>query len=308
MLRKFTGVGFFVNNWERLCLGNTYTTTIHAVNSCILKMSKIQVAFPVFRGLVGKSLPEMFWKKCAARARVVPTSSQGDHSLITRRGRNRYRVAGGVEYGFLSTSIDRAQAAHYATGKASTILEMPQGSATAAHRTRDLHEPRALHRLAERPTFDVLPPQVIDRGADVSWLSQYSHEQEVLFPPLTGIQAIGTRVDGRTLVVETRLSLNLMALTLEQVVSKRQKLLQSMNEGTVLELQSALAAAVGTHPGIHCSSSFAYPILGERYQRLGDKHVSISAVENAKLSAAEQAEFVGPIAPMSARNVEQLQQ
>ena len=107
VLRKFTGVPYFEKNWKRLCLGNTYATTIHAVrpslgcsarslaahaglraqvNSCILKMSKIQVASPVFRGFTGLSLPDMFWTK------------------------NRYNVAGGVEYGFLSTSTDRTQA------------------------------------------------------------------------------------------------------------------------------------------------------------------------------------------------------
>ena len=30
---------------------------------------------------------------------------------------------------------------------------------------------------------------MVDRGADLSWLSQYPHEREVLLPPLTGIEA-----------------------------------------------------------------------------------------------------------------------
>ena len=47
--------------------------------------------------------------------------------------------------------------------------------------------------------------------------------QEILFGPLTGIEAISTKVDGGVLVVSVRLSVNLGALTIEQVVSKRRK-------------------------------------------------------------------------------------
>ena len=74
---------------------------------------------------------------------------------------------------------------HYAAGAASTVFQMEMG--------------------------------MVDRGADISWLSQYPHEKEVLFPPLTGVQVLGMHVDGSTLVVEARLSLNLTAPTIEQV-------------------------------------------------------------------------------------------
>ena len=83
---------------------------------------------------------------------------------------------------------------------------------------------------------------MVDRGADLSWLSQcgcrcpsctsarpaahatlphehrYPHEREVLLPPLTGVEAFGTEVEGGTLVVHARLSLNLNGGTLEQVL------------------------------------------------------------------------------------------
>ena len=58
------------------------------------------------------------------------------------------------------------------------------------------------------------------RGADVSWLSQYPGEREILFAPLTGLEVVGRRVEKRVLVVEVRLNVNLMALTIEQVVAK----------------------------------------------------------------------------------------
>ena len=41
---------------------NTYTTTIHAINSAVVKLSKLTVATRVFRGVGGMSLPEQFWK------------------------------------------------------------------------------------------------------------------------------------------------------------------------------------------------------------------------------------------------------
>jgi hypothetical protein len=56
----------------------------------------------------------------------------------------------------------------------------------------------------------------VDRGADLSWLSQYPHEKEVLLPPLTGIEALGSDVEGNMLVIESRFSVNLSAQTLEQ--------------------------------------------------------------------------------------------
>ena len=45
---------------------------------------------------------------------------------------------------------------------------------------------------------------MIDRGADISSFSQYPHEREILFAPLTGIEVQGTRVEGAGLVVAVR--------------------------------------------------------------------------------------------------------
>ena len=95
---------------------NNYATTIHAINSCVLKLSKLTIACKVWRGFTGATLPSSFFEA------------------------NAEGVRGGIEYGFSSTTIDRAQALHYASGKASTVFEMEMG--------------------------------MIDRGADLSWLSQ----------------------------------------------------------------------------------------------------------------------------------------
>ena len=59
---------------------------------------------------------------------------------------------------------------------------------------------------------------MIDRGADLEEISQYPHEKEILMPPLTGVQVLdnGKRVDGKRLVVDVRLTSNLLSQTIEQ--------------------------------------------------------------------------------------------
>ena len=51
-------------------------------------------------------------------------------------------------------------------------------------------------------------------------LRRYPAEKEICFAPLTGVEVQGSRVDGPILVVEARLSVNLAALTIEEVVAK----------------------------------------------------------------------------------------
>jgi hypothetical protein len=63
---------------------------------------------------------------------------------------------------------------------------------------------------------------MIDRGADLSWLSQYPHEAELLFSPLTGCEIIELQVEGSLLVAKVRLSVNLTTPTIEQVIAKMQ--------------------------------------------------------------------------------------
>ena len=72
------------------------------------------------------------------------------------------------------------------------------------------------------------------------WISQYPHEAEILFPPLTGLEMAKATVMGNELVVDCRLSVNLMALTLEQVVSKRRKMIMDMGDGMTMEIKEEL--------------------------------------------------------------------
>ena len=76
---------------------------------------------------------------------------------------NKYNVCGGVEPAFMSTSLDPSVAREYAgTGKAGVILEIQQG--------------------------------MVDRGADMAWLSMYPHEKELTFNPLTSVLSVDCAV------------------------------------------------------------------------------------------------------------------
>ena len=71
---------------------------------------------------------------------------------------------------FMSTTHDREVAFEYAKGSGGIIFKMYMG--------------------------------MVDKGADLSPISQYPHECEICFPPLTALEVRGTHVDGSTTVVE----------------------------------------------------------------------------------------------------------
>ena len=107
-----TGTGDAVRwDWH-----NKYATTIQAINSIVIKLARLTRIVPLYRGWTGATLPRSFFE----------ADAQG--------------LCGGVEYGFSSTTTERSQALHYATGKAAMVLELEMG--------------------------------MVDRGADISWLSQ----------------------------------------------------------------------------------------------------------------------------------------
>ena len=120
------------------CRGNHYVTTLHSINSAVVKLGKLTKPTRVFRGISGARMPKAF----------TITSETG--------------IRGGIEQAFTSTTKERDVAMAYASNKSGggggggpgsgVLLEMQMG--------------------------------MIDRGADLTWLSQYPHEQEILFAPL----------------------------------------------------------------------------------------------------------------------------
>lgn len=125
---------------------------------------------------------------------------------------NEFGVRGGVEWAFLSATQDHDVAFGYAASKngAGIVFEFEQG--------------------------------MVDRGADLSWCSQYAHEREILFSPLTSLEVRATRVEGGTLVVVCRVSVNQTDEATDKVVSKRLKLLREMASGMQAEVSAAAAS------------------------------------------------------------------
>ena len=96
--------------FEASCKGNYYRTTLHVLNSLVVKCSKLTQATPVYRGSARGVMPTSFWEK------------------------NEQGVRGGVEAAFMSTTTSRAVAVGYAggpeasgEGRAPMVLELGQG-------------------------------------------------------------------------------------------------------------------------------------------------------------------------------------
>ena len=73
-----------------------FVTTLHVLNSAIIKLGRVQPAEKVLRGNQGGVLPAEFW---------VP---------------NKDNIRGAIELGFMSTTKDRAIAEKYSTEQADT--------------------------------------------------------------------------------------------------------------------------------------------------------------------------------------------
>merc|ERR1740123_592785 len=156
--------------FEEFCRGNGYVTSLHVISSGIGKLSKALPVTTVYRNLRGGVLSPACWD-C-----------------------NDFKVCGGVEFGFLSATADRALAMSHASAEAEeegagTIFEIQSGGG--------------------------------NNGADLAWLSQYPHEEEVCFGPLVGVQIQRTRVDASVLVIEVALQIVTALTSVERLSAKR---------------------------------------------------------------------------------------
>ena len=117
----------------------------------------------MYRGISGRLLPAEFWTP------------------------NQFDVKGGVEAAFMSTTRNVAVAMAYAAAASR--------DGAPGVRIRD-SSPRPLMYVFERAYIRIPLSQfvfeiqqgMIDRGEDVAWISQYEHEQEILFAPLAGVR------------------------------------------------------------------------------------------------------------------------
>jgi hypothetical protein len=131
---------------------------------------------------------------------------------------DEYGCRGGTEAAFMSTTLDSTVAINY------------------------------IRSLALPLVFELGVGQV-DRGAEVSWCSQYPAESEVLFPPLCNLEVIGDptiKIFGEgedakeVLVFKCNISVNLKSLSREELESRRHNLLVSSMSHTLQEIERDL--------------------------------------------------------------------
>jgi len=209
-LRLFTGPMFMKYNAKlrnapeagvKALKGNGYVTTIHAVVSAVLKLSRIW-KLPhdrkVFRGLGGMLLPDKFWNE------------------------DKYGCRGGVEFALMSTTIKRDVAIQYSGQELG------------------------------RPTIFEIEVGQVDRGASLSWVSQYPMEEEIVMPPLSNLEVVGdARMEesehGLIMVIPLRINVNLKSLTINELKERRKLLHLSMMENLLQEAQRDLTEEVTRH-------------------------------------------------------------
>ena len=91
----------------------------------------------------------------------------------------------------MSTSTDKNVALEYTRGRTGVVFEIDMG--------------------------------MIDKGADLSTISQYTGESEILFGPLTGLEVLNTRIEAGVLVISTRLNCNLKSETIEEMQGRMKR-------------------------------------------------------------------------------------
>jgi ankyrin repeat protein len=227
--------------------GNKYTTTIYCVVSGIIKLSrkmKLPADRKAYRGLGGLDLPEAFLKM------------------------DEHGVRGGVEFGMLSTTLDRSVAVELPTAAPNNCtphLEPLFSSRT--HANPCFPRRKADHLLAFPPTFHgrlrrnvavqyagkSIPTVfeiglgAIDRGASVSFLSQYPGEEEILLPPRSYLEVVGgvsrqeAGPDGHLIrVISLKVNANASSSTIEQIESRRKEIFLSAAGDCLLDIRSKL--------------------------------------------------------------------
>ena len=122
---------------------NKYTTTLHALNSAIVKLSKLTKASTVYRGVHDMVLPDQFWTP------------------------NKYGVRGGIDSAFMSTTLKREEAVKYATsGKAAPLIfEIQQGMIDRGVKARK-KLPDSLLRIAAPESAEEEPESTPEMAPD----------------------------------------------------------------------------------------------------------------------------------------------
>ena len=84
---------------------------------------------------------------------------------------------------------------------------------------------------------------IVDRGAELEFLSQYPHEKEVTFPPCTGFEIISTSVRAEALVVRLRPSVPRTGIVEQLSVKHKLKQLLGSQEEVLDQMKSRCCMA-----------------------------------------------------------------
>jgi len=131
---------------------------------------------------------------------------------------DKYGCRGAVEYALMSTTTKKEVAVQYAGGGRPTIFEIDVGQ--------------------------------VDRGASLSWLSQYPSEEEVVMPPLSNLEVVGdikleASPQGLVRVVPMRLNVNAKSMVMEELQARRHLIHLSMVENLLAETKRDLTDIAG---------------------------------------------------------------
>jgi tetratricopeptide (TPR) repeat protein len=170
--------------------GGRFVTTCHAINSGLLKLSALTPVLSVFRGAAGMKLP--------ARLEVP----------------DRFGGRLGIEYGFMSTTTDKAVAMNYG---------------------EDTWSGHGLSHVLE------VQMDSLNRGALLQWLSQYPAECEVLFGSLTGLEKLNEAAilppgGGTIRQLFFRPTTNQRVVLIEELVARRKTMHLASLDNLRLEL------------------------------------------------------------------------
>lgn len=131
---------------------------------------------------------------------------------------DEFGCRGGVDFGFMSTTSNEDVAIMYsgrASSQLSTIFEIDVGQ--------------------------------IDRGASISWLSQYPEEEEFLVPPLSNLEVIESPrlkrlISGsEILVLKLRVNVNVKSKTMDELIATRRRLHIDTMKNLLSETERELA-------------------------------------------------------------------
>ena len=103
-------------------------------------------------------------------------------------------------------------------------------------------------------------------------LSQFAAEKEVLFPPLMALEVLSSGVENRLMVVDARLSLNMMSQTLEQARALITLLLFEHAQGQCrAQRRRRWLQQIPWWPKLTCCYRFGRQRFHENWQKIDNK-------------------------------------